>query len=84
MSSSEESPGFAGRWAGRLLGVVLALIGLVLAGGGAWLAVIGGSAYYVLAGLGLLIAGGLVFRGRLAGVAVYALVFVGTLVWAVW
>ena len=39
------------------LAVLLALIGAVLALGGAWLAVLGGSLYYVFAGLGLRHAG---------------------------
>jgi quinoprotein glucose dehydrogenase len=84
MSSSEDPPGPAGRWVGRAFGALLLLIGLVLAGGGAWLAVIGGSAYYVLAGLGLVLAGALIVRGRLAGVVIYAAVFAATLVWAIW
>ena len=37
-----------------LLGILLALIGLVLAVGGAWLAWLGGSIYYLLAGVGLI------------------------------
>ena len=42
-----------GVWLG-LFAVVCGVLGLVLAVGGAWLAMLGGSPYYVLAGLGLL------------------------------
>ncbi|CAN7469592.1 membrane-bound PQQ-dependent dehydrogenase, glucose/quinate/shikimate family [Phenylobacterium sp. LjRoot219] len=72
-----------GGWLAAGLGVVLALIGLVLVVGGAWLLVLGGTPYYLAAGAGLLAAGWLLFRGRLLGAWVYAAVFVGTLVWAV-
>jgi quinoprotein glucose dehydrogenase len=68
----------------RALGALLLLIGLILAGGGAWLAALGGSFYYVLAGLGLVASGFLLVRLRLAGVAVYGAVFVLTLIWALW
>ena len=46
-----------GRWAVQALGAVLLLIGLILAVGGAWLAALGGSWYYLLAGLGLVASG---------------------------
>ncbi|PVM87682.1 membrane-bound PQQ-dependent dehydrogenase, glucose/quinate/shikimate family [Caulobacter radicis] len=68
----------------RLLGSLLVLIGLVLGVGGAWLAVLGGSPYYVLAGIGLLIAGVLVARLKPAGAIVYFVIFALTVVWALW
>ena len=54
-------------WAARILGLVLALIGLALLIGGIWLAVLGGSIYYLLAGLGLVASGYLLFRGNSNG-----------------
>lgn len=66
------------------LGVLLALIGLVLAVGGAWLAALGGSVYYLLAGLGLVVSGVLLFRGNASGSYLYLLVFALTVVWALW
>ncbi|KTT33572.1 hypothetical protein SB9_13755, partial [Pseudomonas oryzihabitans] len=42
------------------LGVLIALLGLALGGGGIYLATLGGSLYFVLGGLLLLIAGGLI------------------------
>lgn len=67
-----------------LLGLLLVLIGLVLACGGGWLLALGGSPYYLMAGLGLLLAGGLIAAGRVAGAWLYILVFLGTLGWAFW
>ncbi|MGE0716647.1 MAG: PQQ-binding-like beta-propeller repeat protein, partial [Alphaproteobacteria bacterium] len=64
-------------------GLVLA-IGIVLAVGGAWLAALGGSLYYLPAGLGLAVAGVLLIRRREAGAWVYLIVFVLTLAWALW
>lgn len=77
-------PSGAGIWVVRVLALVIFLIGLVLAGGGAWLLSLGGSAYYVLAGLGLIVAGVLLARGRMSGALVYAVVFAATLIWAFW
>jgi len=74
----------AGFWAVWALGIVLALIGAVLAIGGTYLLIIGGSFYYLLAGLGLLASGTLLFRGNLAGVWVYLAVYALTWIWALW
>ncbi|MEW5687144.1 MAG: membrane-bound PQQ-dependent dehydrogenase, glucose/quinate/shikimate family [Pseudomonadota bacterium] len=67
----------------RGLGVVLALIGLVLAIGGGWLLVLGGSPYYLVAGLALLASGALLFRLNPLGGWLYVLTVLATLVWAV-
>ena len=63
---------------------ILALLGLVVAGGGVWLAVLGGSLYYIVAGIGILVAGLLLFANRPSGLFVYALVIAGSLVWAIY
>ncbi|MES2844667.1 MAG: membrane-bound PQQ-dependent dehydrogenase, glucose/quinate/shikimate family [Pseudomonadota bacterium] len=68
---------------GRLLAVVMCLLGAILALGGAWLAVLGGSWYYVFAGCGLIASGLYLYRGSLAGIWLYALTFLITIVWAV-
>jgi quinoprotein glucose dehydrogenase len=66
-----------------ITGIIYALIGLALTGGGAWLAALDGSLYYVVAGLGILITDALLLRGRGEALWVYAAVLIGTLVWAV-
>ncbi|NHO32880.1 glucose/quinate/shikimate family membrane-bound PQQ-dependent dehydrogenase [Acetobacter fallax] len=63
--------------------IVTGVLGLILAGGGAWLASLGGSFYYVLCGLALLVTAGLLWKRRVEAWWLYAgLVFV-TLIWAV-
>ncbi len=73
-----------GVWAVRLLGGVLALVGLILAIGGGWLLALGGSPYYLPAGLGLIVSGVLMLRGQVLGAWVYVAVFLVTVVWALW
>jgi quinoprotein glucose dehydrogenase len=67
----------------KITGLVYALLGLVLAGGGVWLAALGGSAFYLAVGLGILASGILLAAGRWPGLWVYAAVLIGTLIWAV-
>ncbi|MFC3075800.1 glucose/quinate/shikimate family membrane-bound PQQ-dependent dehydrogenase [Shinella pollutisoli] len=67
-----------------LTALLLALIGLVLTGGGGWLAALGGSLYYVIAGLAFLVTAFLLFRRSAAALWLYALIVVGSLGWAVW
>jgi quinoprotein glucose dehydrogenase len=74
----------AGDWAVIGLGAIIALIGIVLVVGGLWLALLGGSLYYVLAGIGLVVAGALIIRERAAGAWLYAVVYFATVIWAFW
>ncbi|MBS7458437.1 membrane-bound PQQ-dependent dehydrogenase, glucose/quinate/shikimate family [Coralloluteibacterium stylophorae] len=71
-------------WLPRIVGVVVTLAALGLLFGGIWLAVVGGSWYYLLAGIGMLVSGVLLVAGRRAGAWWYAAVFVGTLAWTIW
>ncbi|HEY9254132.1 MAG TPA: membrane-bound PQQ-dependent dehydrogenase, glucose/quinate/shikimate family [Stenotrophomonas sp.] len=71
-------------WPLSLFAAVLLLLAIVMTAGGAWLAALGGSWYYVLAGLGLLLSGFWLWRGRTAGAGVFFLVFVATLLWTWW
>ncbi|PYE46279.1 quinoprotein glucose dehydrogenase [Rhizobium sp. PP-F2F-G20b] len=64
--------------------VLFALIGLGLTGFGAWLAVLGGSWYYVLAGLAFLATAILLSRHRSSALTVYAVFILATLAWAIW
>jgi quinoprotein glucose dehydrogenase len=82
-AKTEPHRGF-GYWWAVAFGVVLLLLGVVLAAGGVWLILLGGSWYYLIAGLGLVVAGGLVMERRRSGALVYAVVWLGTLVWAFW
>src|SRR5690606_14732015 len=71
-------------WAVFALGALLLFIGLVLFIGGVWLAVVGGSWYYLLAGAGLIVASWPLMMRRPAGAWIYIAVFLFTLLWALW
>lgn len=64
------------------LALVLAVLGLMLFGGGIWLIGLGGSWYYAAAGIGLLVSAAFLAAGSLWGVAAYLLTYVFTLIWA--
>lgn len=64
------------------LGVIIALLGLLLAAGGVKLAGLGGSWYFLIGGLAMAIAGILIARRKKAGAWLYAAFLVGTAVWA--
>lgn len=66
------------------LAAVLLLFGAVLAAGGVWLIVLGGSWYYALAGVALAAVGLLLLRGRMEALWLYLGVWVATVVWAFW
>lgn len=65
-----------------ILGILIGLIGLVLAVGGAWLAALGGSFYYLVTGLAMILSGVLLILRRIAGAWLYVAIFVGTVIWA--
>ena len=71
-------------WAGPAVGILLGLVGIVLSVGGLWLALLGGSLYYLLAGVALIASGVLLFRSRLAGLWLYVALFAATVAWAFW
>ncbi|MER8827095.1 glucose/quinate/shikimate family membrane-bound PQQ-dependent dehydrogenase [Mesorhizobium sp. M0938] len=64
--------------------LILLLVGLVLGGGGIWLASLGGSWYYVIIGIAFLLAGWLFYRRKSLALWLYAAIVIGTLCWAVW
>ena len=82
--ADHRGPSTLARWYAGIVGVLTFVAGLVLAGGGVALIIVGGSWYYLIAGLGLIGAGALIATGSLMGVALYVLVYLGTLVWALW
>ena len=67
-----------------ILGVLIGLVGIVLAAGGIWLAALGGSVYYLLVGLALMASGFLLVRGQALGAYLYLIAFALTVVWAFW
>lgn len=66
----------------RVLGVLLVLLGLGLALGGAMLLARHGSPYYLAVGAALLASGWFTFRGRVLGGAVYGWLLLATVAWA--
>jgi quinoprotein glucose dehydrogenase len=67
-----------------ILSAIILLIGVALAGQGAWLVSLGGSWFYVVMGVGLIVAAGLLWDRRPSGLTVYAVTLLVTLVWAIW
>src|SRR3546814_14820627 len=85
MSTSHLDGKRRGRgWPLPVLGAIILLLGLVLAVGGGYPAVLGGSWYYVLAGIGLVVYGVQLVRGRASGAWWFAVVLGGKLAWAGW
>lgn len=73
-----------GVWAVRFLGLLLLGLGAILAAGGGWLAVIGGSPYYAIAGVALVASGALLVWRSAWGAGAYTAVFLFTAIWAFW
>ena len=71
-------------WAPVLLGAIIALIGFILGGGGVYLAILGGSLYYLVVGVLLIASGYLLIRRRIAGFYVYLAAFAFTALWTFW
>lgn len=73
-----------GFWWAVAVGVVLCVVGLLLAAGGVWLISLGGSWYYLPAGIGLILTGWFLIRHQMLALWIYLLTFAGTVVWALW
>jgi Glucose dehydrogenase len=64
--------------------VVMAIFALVLLIGGIWLAVLGGSWYYIIAGL-LMLASAIYLRKiQNSSLYIYAALMLGTVIWGLW
>lgn len=72
------------KWLLLGLGVLIALIGVGLAGGGGYLISLGGSAYFLLMGLAMLVSGLMIARRKPLGAWLYGLALILTAIWAVW
>lgn len=71
-------------WLLWLLSALMLVIGLTLGIGGAYLATLGGSVYFLLMGLALIVSAVLIFKGKPSGAWLYAVAFVLSVIWAVW
>ncbi|WBO21317.1 glucose/quinate/shikimate family membrane-bound PQQ-dependent dehydrogenase [Sphingomonas abietis] len=80
LSRRGERPGF---WL-RLTALIFLLVGIAAFAGGGWLAVLGGSPYYVVLGVAMLVEAWLLWRGHRLAYPLYAAVIVATLLWAIW
>ena len=69
------------KWPARLTSLLLALIGIVLTLGGAWLVVLDGSPYFLIAGIALLASAWFLFQGLLLGGWIYVGLFILSAVW---
>jgi quinoprotein glucose dehydrogenase len=65
-----------------LTSALLVVLGLALGAGGLWLAILGGSLFYLFAGMMFIITGMLLLMRRAAALWVYALLIVVAFVWA--
>ncbi|ETF02735.1 quinate dehydrogenase [Advenella kashmirensis W13003] len=83
MDERKRTSGIAGIGL-TLLGLLIMLIGIFMTIGGAWLAILGGSVYYILMGLAMLLSGYLIMKRNLVGAWLYAIAFIATVIWAVW
>jgi len=71
-------------WILRVLGVVVALLGLGLVWGGVKLLSLGGSWFYLVAGIAMLAIGYFAFRKRGATLWIALALFVASVIWGVW
>lgn len=67
-----------------VIGCIITLFALIFLIGGAYLASLGGSLYYLVCGLVLAASGILMIMGRLLGAWLYLLAWAGTLVWTIY
>jgi quinate dehydrogenase (quinone) len=85
ISDMNNSGAAAGsKWLLAGLGVLIALIGLGLAGGGGYLIALGGSWYFLLMGLAMLVSGLMIARHKPLGAWLYGVALLLTAIWAVW
>ena len=73
-----------GAWASGVIGNLIVMIGAVIAGGGLWLLLLGGTSYYMLSGIGYVVSGVVLLRRRQAGAWLAVALLAATVAWAVW
>ena len=64
--------------------VIAAIFGLILLAGGIYLAVLGGSWYYIIAGLFFIATAVLLQKLKSSALFVYAALILGTVIWGLW
>jgi quinoprotein glucose dehydrogenase len=84
MPQSRDQDGTFARIYRTLIALVVGAIGVVLAVGGLWLILLGGSWYYAVTGVAMVVSAILLMQRRMAGVWLFALIFAATVVWALW
>ncbi len=82
VSNSQSKSGFA--WYALIVGILVGVVGLILAAGGIWLLLLGGSWYYAITGLLMIVSGILLFRRQRSGAYLFVAIWLGTLIWAIW
>lgn len=65
-----------------ILAIVLAIIALLLIGGGIYLLSVGGSPYYLLAGIAVAASAWFAFQGSNRAIQIYLAMLAGTIIWA--
>ena len=80
----QDATSTKGTIGGRLVALLIALIALVLLGGGGYLLSLGGSPWYLLAGLACLAAALALWNGRASAGIIFGVFLAVTLLWAVW
>ena len=81
---NERTVARPGRWLVMVAALLVLVIGLLMAVGGARLAWLGGSLYFVLCGVALTVSGILMLCRRRLGAVIYAVTMLATVVWALW
>ena len=74
----------SGAWPDQVIANLIIMIGAVIAGGGLWLVLRGGTPYYILSGTAYVVSGVQLWRRRPAGAWLAVALLAATLVWAVW
>ena len=67
-----------------IMAVIAVIFGLVLLIGGIYLAVLGGSWYYIIAGIFFIATAVLLHKQKSTALIVYAVLILGTVVWGLW
>jgi glucose dehydrogenase len=73
-----------GAQAALVIGGLIVTIGAVLTGRGLWLAMLGGTPYYILSGIGYVASGAQLVRRRPAGAWLGLALFAASVAWALW